>query len=182
MITIFCDFWQISAKKLAFFSKNNVMIKFLYNLALFWVKNANFFAKFFVENILKIITLVPGHPVWIRHLDQGQGETPRIRTAFRRCNRNRGKSFRVEDLCGNFFVGFAEIFSSVSMFHRFERIFLSVLRKILLVSMFHRFERNFFCWFCGNFFVGFNVSPTSNLYIPTSHYSHVYLICINIHT
>jgi hypothetical protein len=31
-------------------------------LALFWVKNAIFFAEFFGENILKIITLVPGHP------------------------------------------------------------------------------------------------------------------------
>jgi hypothetical protein len=35
----------------------------LNNLALFWVKNGNFFAKFFGKNILKIITLVPGHPV-----------------------------------------------------------------------------------------------------------------------
>jgi hypothetical protein len=32
------------------------MIKFLHNLALFWVKNAKFFAEFFRENILKIIT------------------------------------------------------------------------------------------------------------------------------
>jgi hypothetical protein len=30
------------AKKLAFFSKANAVIKFLHNLALFWVKNANF--------------------------------------------------------------------------------------------------------------------------------------------
>jgi hypothetical protein len=37
MITMFCDFWQFSAKKLAFFSKTNVMIKILHNLALFWV-------------------------------------------------------------------------------------------------------------------------------------------------
>jgi hypothetical protein len=44
MITIFGDFRQCSAKKLALFSKTNVMI-FL-NLALFWVKNANFFADF----------------------------------------------------------------------------------------------------------------------------------------
>jgi hypothetical protein len=51
MITIFCDFYQFSAKKLAFFSKTNVMIKFLHNLALFRVKNANFFAEFFGENI-----------------------------------------------------------------------------------------------------------------------------------
>jgi hypothetical protein len=34
-ITIFCDFRQFSAKKLAFFSKTNVMIKILHNLALF---------------------------------------------------------------------------------------------------------------------------------------------------
>jgi hypothetical protein len=59
MITIFCDFCQFSAKKLAFFSKTNVMIKFLNNLALFWVKNANFFAEFFSENIFKIMTSVP---------------------------------------------------------------------------------------------------------------------------
>jgi hypothetical protein len=59
MITIFCDFCQFSAKKLAFFSKSNVMIKNLHNLALFWVKNANIFANVFGENILKIITSVP---------------------------------------------------------------------------------------------------------------------------
>jgi hypothetical protein len=36
MITIFCDFLTIfGGKKLAFFSKTNVMIKFLHNLALF---------------------------------------------------------------------------------------------------------------------------------------------------
>jgi hypothetical protein len=34
MITIFRDFCQFSAKKLAFFSKTNVMIKILHNLAL----------------------------------------------------------------------------------------------------------------------------------------------------
>jgi type IV secretory pathway ATPase VirB11/archaellum biosynthesis ATPase len=45
---------------LAFFSKTNVMIKILHNLPLFWVKNANFFAEFFGENILIIITSVPG--------------------------------------------------------------------------------------------------------------------------
>jgi hypothetical protein len=37
---------------MASFSKTNVMVKFLHNLALFWVKNANFFG----ENIFKIIT------------------------------------------------------------------------------------------------------------------------------
>jgi hypothetical protein len=51
-------------KKLAFFSKTNVMVIFFQNLALFWVKNANIFAKFFGENILKIITSVPGWPDW----------------------------------------------------------------------------------------------------------------------
>jgi hypothetical protein len=53
MITIFGDFCQFSAKKLAFFLNANVMINFLPNLALFWVKNADFFAKIFGENILK---------------------------------------------------------------------------------------------------------------------------------
>jgi hypothetical protein len=64
MITIFGDFWQFSAKKLAFFSKTNVMIKILYILALFWVKNAEFFAEFFGENILKNHNIGPwsGHP------------------------------------------------------------------------------------------------------------------------
>jgi hypothetical protein len=60
MITIFGDFCQFSAKKMAFFSKTNVMIKILHNLALPRVKNANFFAIFFGENIFKIITLAPG--------------------------------------------------------------------------------------------------------------------------
>jgi hypothetical protein len=32
MITIFCDFCQFSAKKLAFFSKTNVMIKIFQKL------------------------------------------------------------------------------------------------------------------------------------------------------
>jgi hypothetical protein len=51
MITIFCDFRQFSAKKLAFFSKTSVMIKILHNLALVWVKNANFVTEIFGENI-----------------------------------------------------------------------------------------------------------------------------------
>jgi hypothetical protein len=49
MITIFCDFRQFSAKKLAFFSKTNVMIKILHILALFRIKNANFFAEFLAK-------------------------------------------------------------------------------------------------------------------------------------
>jgi hypothetical protein len=53
MITIFCDFWQFSAKKLAFSSKTNVMIKILHNLALFWVKNTNFFRRKIRQKYLK---------------------------------------------------------------------------------------------------------------------------------
>jgi hypothetical protein len=63
MITIFCDFCQFSAKKLAFFPKTNVMIKYLHYLALFRVKNAKIFAIFFCQNIFKIITSVPGRPI-----------------------------------------------------------------------------------------------------------------------
>jgi hypothetical protein len=47
-------------KKLAFFSKTNVMIDFFQKQAVIWAKNANIFAKLFGENILKIITSVPG--------------------------------------------------------------------------------------------------------------------------
>jgi hypothetical protein len=35
MITIFCDFCQFLAKKLAFFLNSNVMINFFQNLALY---------------------------------------------------------------------------------------------------------------------------------------------------
>jgi hypothetical protein len=51
MITIFCDFWHLSAKKLAFFSKTNVMIKFSQKLSLVLAKNANIFAKIFGKSI-----------------------------------------------------------------------------------------------------------------------------------
>jgi hypothetical protein len=53
MITIFCGFSLFSAKKLAFFSITNVMIKILHNLALFGVKDANFYADIFGEKNLK---------------------------------------------------------------------------------------------------------------------------------
>jgi hypothetical protein len=36
----------------------------LHNLALFWVKNANFLPCFLAKIFLKIITSVPGHPAW----------------------------------------------------------------------------------------------------------------------
>jgi hypothetical protein len=61
MITIFCDFCQFLAKKLVFFLKTKDMMKILHNLALLWVKNV-FLQFLFGENILKIITSVPGHP------------------------------------------------------------------------------------------------------------------------
>jgi hypothetical protein len=53
---IFANFGE----KNGVFLKSHVMIKFLHNLALFWVKNANFLPNFFGENIFKIITSVPG--------------------------------------------------------------------------------------------------------------------------
>jgi hypothetical protein len=51
MITIFCDFRQFSAKKLAFFSKTNIMINFLQTSFVFRQKRQNFCAEFFGENI-----------------------------------------------------------------------------------------------------------------------------------
>jgi hypothetical protein len=42
-----------------FFSKTNIMINFLNKVTLFLVKNANFVANFFGENIFKITTSVP---------------------------------------------------------------------------------------------------------------------------
>jgi hypothetical protein len=61
MITIFCDFCLFSAKKLAFFSKTNVMITIFPKTISSLSKKRQFFAaKFFGENILKIITSVPG--------------------------------------------------------------------------------------------------------------------------
>jgi hypothetical protein len=55
----FLRFLTIFGEKLAFFLKTNVMIKISHILTLFWVKNANFFAEIFGENIFKIITTVP---------------------------------------------------------------------------------------------------------------------------
>jgi hypothetical protein len=51
MIALFCDFCQFLAKKLTFFSKTNVMIKFFQKLAVVLSKNANIFDKFFGKNI-----------------------------------------------------------------------------------------------------------------------------------
>jgi hypothetical protein len=60
MITIFCDFCQFSAQKLPFSQKPMLWSQFLRKLKVVWAKNAKIFAKFFGENILKIITSVPG--------------------------------------------------------------------------------------------------------------------------
>jgi hypothetical protein len=49
----FAIFDNFRRKNWRFFSKTNVMIQFLHNLALFWVKNDNFFAKFFRRKYLK---------------------------------------------------------------------------------------------------------------------------------
>jgi hypothetical protein len=48
MITIFCNFWQFSAKKNSFFSKTNVMFKLWHTLAYFELKMP-FFDKTFGE-------------------------------------------------------------------------------------------------------------------------------------
>jgi hypothetical protein len=47
----FLRFFPIFGENMAFFFNTNIMINFFQNLALFCVKNANFFAKFFGENI-----------------------------------------------------------------------------------------------------------------------------------
>jgi hypothetical protein len=67
MITIFCDFCQYSAKQLALFSKTNVMITFkkcydhiLAKSSSSLSKKRHYVCHFFVENIFKIITSVPG--------------------------------------------------------------------------------------------------------------------------
>jgi hypothetical protein len=54
MITIFCDFRQFLAKKLAFFSKTNVMIKILHNFIFVSSRKRQFFAEFFGELKLEL--------------------------------------------------------------------------------------------------------------------------------
>jgi hypothetical protein len=61
MITIFCDFCQFSPKKLAFSSKNNVMIQIFAQFSFVLSQKRHFLQIFFGGNILKIITSVPGH-------------------------------------------------------------------------------------------------------------------------
>jgi hypothetical protein len=51
MITIFCDFCQFSAKKLAFFSKTNVVINFFSKSSSSLSKKRQYFRQIFGENI-----------------------------------------------------------------------------------------------------------------------------------
>jgi hypothetical protein len=51
MITIFCDFPQFSAKKMAFFLNSNVMINFCSKFSFVLSQKRQFFANFFCENI-----------------------------------------------------------------------------------------------------------------------------------
>jgi hypothetical protein len=100
--TVFCpgvdDMITIFYKKIGVSLITNVMIKFLHNLALFRVKNANFFAEFFGENISKIGPSFckfrnHGHPVQIgRHVPlrrRPQRLQPRARLPVARGPRDR---------------------------------------------------------------------------------------------
>jgi hypothetical protein len=49
MITIFCEFCQFSAKKLAYFSNTTVLTNFLQKLAVVLAKNAIFSLNFVVK-------------------------------------------------------------------------------------------------------------------------------------
>jgi hypothetical protein len=60
IITIICDFYPFWSKKLASFSKTNVMITIFAKTSFVLRQKRHFFANFFGENILKIITSVPG--------------------------------------------------------------------------------------------------------------------------
>jgi hypothetical protein len=68
---------------MAFSQKPMLRSKFLYNLPLLCVKNANFFAIFFGENIFKTTTSVPelGHRTHSGHPDSG------ARKMARRCRK-----------------------------------------------------------------------------------------------
>jgi hypothetical protein len=69
MRTIFGGFCQFLSKKLAFFSKTNVMIKILHISPLFWLKNANFFAEFFLRKYFLNHNIGPRlgefSPIWL---------------------------------------------------------------------------------------------------------------------
>jgi hypothetical protein len=58
----FLRFLPIFCEKLAFFSKTNVNVTIFAETSSSWSKNANFFAKFFGENILKNHNIGPWSP------------------------------------------------------------------------------------------------------------------------
>jgi hypothetical protein len=64
----FLQFLQIFGEILAFFSKSNVMVKNLHNLALFWVKNAifcNFLRRNYLINHIIGPRLGEISPIWL---------------------------------------------------------------------------------------------------------------------
>jgi hypothetical protein len=60
MIPIFCNFFTNFGGKNGVFLNNQCSDQFFSKIAVVGAKNANIFAKFFGENILEIITSVPG--------------------------------------------------------------------------------------------------------------------------
>jgi hypothetical protein len=60
----FLRFLPIFGEKMAFFSKTNVMIKFLHNIALFWVKKRQFFRNFFRRKYFKYHNIGPWSQSW----------------------------------------------------------------------------------------------------------------------
>jgi hypothetical protein len=63
MITIFGDFCQFSAKKLAFFSNTNVMINFFSKFSFVLSQKRQFFRKNFWRKYLKNHNIGPGYVV-----------------------------------------------------------------------------------------------------------------------
>jgi hypothetical protein len=63
MITMFCDFCQFSAKIIGVFLKNQCYDHIFAKTSSSLSKNGNIFAKFFSENIFKIITSVTGFTI-----------------------------------------------------------------------------------------------------------------------
>jgi hypothetical protein len=105
------------AKKLAFFSKTNVIIKFFHNLPFVLSQKRQFFAEFFGENILKIITSIPGHPAdRFLFMDIDFSTAPML-TMVSACQ---------SDGC--------HIFSQFSNFGRFSECFIHCLHSYVGVS------------------------------------------------
>jgi hypothetical protein len=62
MLTIFCDFCQFSAKKLAFFSKTNVMINFFSKFGFVLSQKRQFFRQIFRRKYFKNHNIGPWSP------------------------------------------------------------------------------------------------------------------------